>query len=235
MFSINELNSQQRDAVQAPNGPTMVLGGPGCGKTRVLAHRIAHLLQLGVCTSQIMAVLRTNKTADEMKNNVFHLVGEKNKNLCIGTFHTIFARVLRKNAEAVGYRSNFSLYDTVDSINLIKSIMKSLGISIQQFAPQEILSRISSMKNQVIAAEEYFDHTSDLYAQCTTQIFDEYQKRLKQCNAMDLDDLVLKSIEMFANAKNILTWHQDRIRFFLIDDFQDISRSQYTLSRFLAG
>jgi DNA helicase-2/ATP-dependent DNA helicase PcrA len=212
----------------------MVVAGPGSGKTRVLTFRIAHLISIGVPAYQILALTFTNKAAAEMKERIVALVGAKSSQLWMGTFHSIFARILRTECEAIGFQRNFTIYDSQDSLALIKSVMEFQGISWQRFNPQAVRSRISGSKNQLITPEEAARRAVDIFEEKSAQVFVEYQRRLKQYNAMDFDDLLLKPIELFNGHKQVLAKYQDRFRFILIDEYQDTNRAQYTLIRLLA-
>jgi DNA helicase II / ATP-dependent DNA helicase PcrA len=231
---LDELNKAQREAVITVNGPLMVVAGPGSGKTRVLTYRIAQLLNIGVPDYQILALTFTNKAASEMKERVIKLTGSRNARLLMGTFHSVFARLLRSESHKLGFGKNYSIYDEGDSLRLIKNIMGLRGISAQQYNPNAIRSRISTVKNQLIDPKSYADKAIDAFEEKTAEIYHEYQKRLQQNNAMDFDDLLLKPIELFASQKNILTHYQDRFRFILIDEYQDTNLVQYVMIKHLA-
>ena len=231
---LNELNQKQQEAVRTLEGPVMVVAGPGSGKTRVLTYRIAHLIKIGVPAYQILALTFTNKAASEMKERIVQLVGADSRNLWMGTFHSIFARLLRVECEKLGFQKNFTIYDSNDSLVLVKHIMRERGIPTQQFSPQAIRSRISGSKNQLVQPQSYAERTTDIFEEKTAIVYLEYQKQLKQNNAMDFDDLLLKPIELFAGNKKILAKYQDRFRFILIDEYQDTNRAQYVLIKHLA-
>ncbi len=230
----SELNPRQQEAISAVQGPVMVVAGPGSGKTRVLTFRIAHLIGIGVPAYQILALTFTNKAAGEMRERIISLVGEKSRQLWMGTFHSIFARVLRVECESIGFHKNFSIYDAQDSLAAIKSVMTELGIPAQQYHPQAVRARISTAKNQLVSPAEYARAAADLFEEKTALIYAGYEKRLKQNNAMDFDDLLLKPIDLFTKHKNILKRYQDRFRFILIDEYQDTNRAQYILIKLLA-
>ena len=234
MSFLDDLNPVQRDAVMAVDGPVMIVAGAGSGKTRVLTYRAAYLLQLGVRPDSILALTFTNKAADEMKVRIKALVGPTSKQLWMGTFHSIFARILRVECEHLGYHRNFSIYDTDDSLSLIKNIMGTEGISQQQFSPQGIRSRISGAKNQMISPKTYKESAVDPMAERTSQVYSLYEKRLKQSNAMDFDDLLLRPLELFLRHKDILEYYQQRFKYILVDEYQDTNRVQYSLIKELA-
>ncbi len=235
MSFLSELNPAQRKAVEAVQGPVMVIAGPGSGKTRVLTYRIAHLVSIGVPPYQILALTFTNKAANEMKERIVGLIGKESGQLWMGTFHSIFARILRRECEKLDFKKNFSIYDTSDSLGLIKNIMGSLEIPLQQFNPQGVRARISGAKNQLISPSMFAGRPIDLFEEKTSKIYIEYQKRLKYNNAMDFDDLLLKPIELFERHKKTLDTYQDRFRFILIDEYQDTNRAQYTLIKHFAS
>jgi len=230
----NQTNPKQQEAISAVQGPVMVVAGPGSGKTRVLTFRIAHLIRIGVPAYQILALTFTNKAASEMRARIVDLVGEKSGQLWMGTFHSIFARLLRREGEKLGYDKNFSIYDSQDSLALIKAVMHDLGIPTQQYNPQAIRSRISAAKNQLVTPEEYARAAVDIFEEKSAAVFGEYQRRLRRNNAMDFDDLLLNPIELFRRHASVLEAYQDRFRFILIDEYQDTNRAQYVLIKLLA-
>ena len=234
MSFIDQVNPKQLEAIKAVQGPVMVIAGPGSGKTRVLTFRIAHLINIGVPAYQILALTFTNKAASEMKERVTKIVGDKSKSLWMGTFHSIFARLLRVECEKLGYGKNFSIYDTQDSISLIKNVMNDLGIPAQNYNPRSVLSRISGAKNQLITHEVFQEQAADIFEEKTGIIWNEYRRRLKQNNGMDYDDLLLKPIDLFTQHKKILESYQDRFKFILIDEYQDTNHAQYVLVNLLA-
>jgi len=233
-MSLSHLNAQQQEAVRSVEGPLMVVAGPGSGKTRVMTYRIAHLIGIGVPAYRILALTFTNKAANEMKSRIVQLVGEPSRQIRMGTFHSVFARILRTEAEKIGYQRNFSIYDETDVLGVIKDILSSFGISAQQFNPYAIRSRISNAKNQLLSVDEYAQKSLDLFEQKTAIVFREYQQRLKRNNAMDFDDLLLKPIELFRGNTKVLEKYQEYFRFILVDEFQDTNRAQYALIHELA-
>ncbi|MBI3193483.1 MAG: UvrD-helicase domain-containing protein [Ignavibacteriae bacterium] len=234
MTFLHNLNTPQQDAVKALEGPVLIVAGAGSGKTRVLTYRIAHLLSIGVPAYQILALTFTNKAANEMKERIHNIVGEKSHSLWMGTFHSIFARILRYECTKIGFEKNFSIYDDNDSIGLIKRIMNSMGIPTQQFNPNAIQSTISNAKNQLVTPDEFGRYAHSMYEEKTTVIFAEYQKQLLQSNAMDFDDLLLKPITLFHQHSDVLQKYQDRFRFILVDEYQDTNHVQYVLLKTLA-
>ncbi len=228
---LTDLNNVQQQAVKAVNGPVMIIAGAGSGKTRVLTYRIAHLLDLGVRPDSILALTFTNKAANEMRERIHALLGGEQIGLWMGTFHSIFARILRRECEHLGYSRSFTIYDTDDSLSVIKQIMNGLGISLQQFNPNGIRSRISVAKNQMMSVSQYLQSAVDPFGQRVAQVYGEYQKILKNSNAMDFDDLLLKPIELFEKRPDVLERYHYRFKYLLVDEYQDTNRVQYRLIR----
>ncbi|HTR99648.1 MAG TPA: UvrD-helicase domain-containing protein [Bacteroidota bacterium] len=235
MSFLDQLNPVQREAVSAVDGPVLIVAGAGSGKTRVLTYRAAHLVDLGISPQSILALTFTNKAAEEMKTRIAALVGEESRSIWMGTFHSIFARILRFEAERIGFQRNYTIYDTDDSLGLIRAIMNSLGIPSQQFSPQGVRSRISLAKNATTSPRAYREKVEDPMMEKTALIYEEYEKRLKKCNAMDFDDLLLKPLELFSRHKDVLERYQYRFRYLLVDEYQDTNRVQYRLLKDLAG
>lgn len=234
MSFLIDLDPAQREAVQAVNGPIMIVAGAGSGKTRVLTYRIAHLITTGIPAYRILALTFTNKAATEMKIRIVKLVGDKSAQIWMGTFHSMFARILRNESEHLGFHRNFTIYDTADSLSLVKHVEQFLGISSHQFNPARIRARISSAKNRCISPEELANQSFDIVEEKTVRVYAEYQKRLKHANALDFDDLLLKPIELFQKNKKILETYQDRFPYILVDEYQDTNRAQYVLLKLLA-
>jgi ATP-dependent DNA helicase UvrD/PcrA len=231
---LEDLNSVQRDAVSAIDGPVMIIAGAGSGKTRVLTYRIANLIRHNVEPHAILALTFTNKAAREMKLRIERLIGAAAANVWAGTFHSIFARILRFECEAIGFTRSFTIYDSDDSLSAVKNIMSSFNISMQQYNPRALQSRISGAKNQMITPEQYRESARDPLEQITERVFREYQQRLFASNAMDFDDLLLKPIELFQRNERILEKYQYRFRYILVDEYQDTNRSQYVLIKTLS-
>lgn len=231
---LDQLNPIQREAVTTIDGPVIIVAGAGSGKTRVLTFRAAYLISTGVRPESILALTFTNKAANEMKGRISALVKGDSKSIWMGTFHSIFARILRREGEHLGYGRNFTIYDTDDSLALVKNVMNSLKISQQQFNPQGIRSRISSAKNQMISVKAYNASAMDPLSERTGLVYEEYEKKLKLSNAMDFDDLLLKPLEVFKKFPDILERYQYRFRYILVDEYQDTNRVQYLLISELA-
>lgn len=235
MSFLQDLNPVQREAVTALDGPVMIVAGAGSGKTRVLTYRAAQLLHVGVRPESILALTFTNKAAEEMKGRITALVGDSSKRVWMGTFHSIFARILRTECERLGYQRSFSIYDSDDSLSAIKSVMHSRKIPAQQFNPQAIRSRISSAKNQMVSPKEYRKTVTDPMGERVALVYEEYVDRLKQSNSMDFDDLLLKPLELFTKHKSTLQRYQQKFTYVLVDEYQDTNRVQYHLIRALSG
>jgi DNA helicase-2/ATP-dependent DNA helicase PcrA len=234
MTFLNDLNPVQQEAVKAVNGPVMIIAGAGSGKTRVLTYRIAYLLHCGVPAYQILALTFTNKAANEMKERIQKLVGDKARELWMGTFHSMFARVLRKECELLGYTRSFTIYDSDDSLSAVKQCMADLNISTQQYSPQMIRARISGAKNQLISPREYEELARDLVEEKVARVYAAYQRTLERSNAMDFDDLLVKPIELFRRHPATLERYQRRFTFVLVDEFQDTNRAQYEVTKLLS-
>lgn len=238
---LDSLNPAQREAVLQKDGPMIIIAGAGSGKTRVLTYRIAHLMQQGVDAFNILSLTFTNKAAREMKERIASVVGaSESKNLWMGTFHSVFARILRSEADRLGYPSNFTIYDTQDSVRLITAIIKEMGLEKDRYKPKQVLSRISSFKNSLITVRAYFNNSdlqeADLHASRPKvgDIYKEYVDRCFKSGAMDFDDLLLRTNELIARFPDVLAKYQDRFRYIMVDEYQDTNHSQYIIVRALA-
>ncbi|MEO2100169.1 MAG: UvrD-helicase domain-containing protein, partial [Flavobacteriaceae bacterium] len=238
---INELNEAQRAATLHKEGPLIVIAGAGSGKTRVLTHRIAYLMSQGVDSFSILALTFTNKAAREMKTRIGELVGEsESKNLWMGTFHSVFARILRSEADKLGFPSNFTIYDTQDSDRLISAIIKEMGLDKDIYKYKQIRSRISAFKNSLITVKAYFNDPDLQEADSMSRrpemgnIYKEYVDRCFKAGAMDFDDLLLRTNELLNRHPDVLAKYQDRFRYILVDEYQDTNHSQYLIVRALS-
>jgi DNA helicase-2/ATP-dependent DNA helicase PcrA len=211
----------------------MVIAAQAAGR-RAYSLQDVHLIQMGVPAYRILALTFTNKAAAAMKERIVDIVGEKSRQLWMGTFHSVFARILRTECAALGYNRNFTIYDTADTLGVIKSIMNARDIPQQRFNPQAIRSRISGAKNQMIRAAEFGKQALDLFAEKAFIVYADYEAKLKASNAMDFDDLLLLPIDLLRSNKNILEKYQDFFRFILVDEYQDTNRTQYVLINMLA-
>ncbi|MFM6956628.1 MAG: ATP-dependent helicase [Ignavibacteria bacterium] len=233
---LDELNPEQQKAAMHINGPLLIIAGAGSGKTKTLTYRIAYALSQGVQSSSILALTFTNKAAEEMKSRISTLIGATQaKSIWAGTFHSIFARILRFEAEHIGFTSSFSIYDTDDSLSMIRSIMRDAGISAQQFTPQSIKGRISHAKNLMISWQEYEASSQDINEKQTALVYKEYEKRLRLNNAMDFDDILLNIIRLLQLSPEIKAKYQQRFSLIMVDEYQDTNRAQYIAVNLLAG
>jgi DNA helicase-2/ATP-dependent DNA helicase PcrA len=238
---LEELNESQLAPVLHKDGPLMVIAGAGSGKTRVLTFRIAHLMDQGVDAFSILALTFTNKASREMKARIATLVGEgEAKNLWMGTFHSVFARILRQEADKLGFPRDFTIYDTQDSGRLIASIIKEMGLDKDVYKFKQIRNRISSFKNSLITVKAYFNdpdvQEADLLSRRPKigEIYKEYVDRCFKAGAMDFDDLLLKTNELLNMHPSVLAKYQDRFRYILVDEYQDTNHSQYLIVRALS-
>ncbi|WP_336705490.1 DNA helicase PcrA [Micrococcus terreus] len=232
------LNEQQRAAVEHTGGPLLIVAGAGSGKTRVLTHRIAWLLATGQARPhEILAITFTNKAAAEMRERITALVGPAAQKMWISTFHSSCVRILRNEAAAVGLKSNFSIYDSADSLRLVTSIAKARDLDPKRFAPKALLNRISSLKNELVDADDHAATVSgsDPFAQAVAEVYSEYTQRLRQANAMDFDDLIGMVVHMFEAFPAVLDNYRRRFRHVLVDEYQDTNHAQYRLVRLLTG
>lgn len=238
---LDELSDVQRQAVTTTEGPSLVIASAGSGKTRVLTYRIAHLLTQGVPPWSILALTFTNKAAKEMKERIGRIVGEKEASkLWMGTFHSIFARILRNEAEKLGFVKTFTIYDTTDSKNLINQIIKELKLDPQVYKANEVLSRISSAKNNLVTHQAYSSNTQILAQDAKSRkseiskIYTLYAQRCYKASAMDFDDLLLNTNVLFRDFPDVLEHYQKRFRYILVDEYQDTNYSQYLIVKKLA-
>lgn len=236
------LNKEQRSAVENSMGPSLVIAGAGSGKTRVLTYRIAHLMRQGNPPSSILALTFTNKAAREMKERIASVVGNSlARHLWMGTFHSIFARILRVEAELLGYPKTFTIYDTSDSKSLIRSIIKDKKLSDKDYKPNTVLGRISNAKNSLITAQNYvknseiLDYDQSIQMPRIYEIYKEYTRRCKVTGAMDFDDLLMNTNLLFHSYPEVLQKYQDKFRFVLVDEYQDTNFSQYLIVKKLAA
>jgi DNA helicase-2/ATP-dependent DNA helicase PcrA len=228
------LNPAQREAVEAVDGPVLVLAGPGSGKTRVLTHRAAYLVvEYGVPPWQIMAVTFTNKAASEMKDRLFRLLDEQSRKLTIGTFHAICARILRREAEAAGISSQYVIYDSGDQLSLARQVLRDLNLDDKLFRPQAMLHRISQAKNELMKPGEM--QATTYRDEVARRVYERYQALLAQNGALDFDDLLMKTVQLFQENAEVRARYQQRYPFILVDEWQDTNMAQYELVKLLAG
>jgi len=236
MDILAELNPAQREAVEAIEGPVLILAGPGSGKTRVITHRVAYLIRVvGVSPYRIMAVTFTNKAAREMTERLNHLVSGSVKDLTLGTFHAICARFLRRDGKAIGIDSQFSIYDDDDQISLIKRSLEEVGLDPKQYAPRAIQSAITAAKSQMLTPADYLQHSRSYFEEVVQRIYEHYQKLLTESSALDFDDLLMKTVHLFQQNPELLERYQSRYLHLQVDEFQDTNLVQYELMKQLAG
>ncbi len=230
------LNPSQAEAVSTVDGPLLIVAGAGSGKTRVLTFRVAHLIQKGVKPWNILALTFTNKAAGEMKERIKHICGEKAaRQVWAGTFHSIFARLLRGYADVLGYTNSFSIYDTDDSTSVIRAAMNSLNISSQMISASAIRSAISAAKNQMTSWQEYSNTAAEFRERQIAKVYEAYERQLHKNNAMDFDDLLLNMIRLLRHSDEMLVAVQQRFTHILVDEYQDTNRAQYVAVQLLAG
>ena len=241
MSYLEELNDAQRNAVLHKDGPSMVIAGAGSGKTRVLTYRIAHLIHGGVDPFNILALTFTNKAAREMKSRISKIVGDNEaKNLWMGTFHSVFAKLLRFEGHHLGFPSNFTIYDTQDSQRLISSIIKEMGLDKDIYKYKQIQQRISAFKNSLITVKAYYNNPELQEADAIArkprmgEIYNEYVNRLFKAGAMDFDDLLLRTNELLNLFPEVLVRYQERFKYILVDEYQDTNHSQYLIVKALS-
>ena len=237
MSIYDTLNPKQKEAVLHTDGPLLILAGAGSGKTRVLTHRIAYLIdECGVNPWNIMAITFTNKAAGEMRERVDNLVGFGAESIWVSTFHSSCVRILRRHIENLGYTTSFSIYDSDDQKTLMRQVFKTLDIDTKQFKERSVLAAISSAKDKLIPPEEFLLNAGgDFREKKTGEIYKEYQKQLKKNNALDFDDLIVKTVELFQNNPQILDYYQERFRYIMVDEYQDTNMAQFKLVSLLAS
>ncbi len=230
------LNPAQKEAVEAIKGPVLILAGPGSGKTRVITHRVAYLVKhCGVSPHNIMAVTFTNKAAREMKERLEQLLGQAVEALTLGTFHAICARILRREGKAIGLESSFVIYDEDDQLRLMKQVLEELNLDPKQYAPQALRSAISAAKSRLISPEDYAQRVSSYFEEIVHRVYQRYQELLSQGQAVDFDDLLMKTAQLFQDHPQILKRYQSKYVHVLVDEFQDTNIVQYELMKQLAG
>ena len=237
MSIYDTLNEQQKKGVFTTDGPVLLLAGAGSGKTRVLTHRIAYLIdELGVNSWNIMAITFTNKAAGEMKERVENLVGVGSDSIWVTTFHSTCVRILRRYADRIGYDNNFAIYDTDDQKTVMKEVCKRLQIDTKQLKERTILGAISSAKDELISPPEYeMNAAGDYRKQKIASAYREYQETLRKNNAMDFDDLIMKTVELFKTDQEVLASYQKRFKYIMVDEYQDTNTAQFELIRLLAA
>ena len=235
MIDLTKLNPEQKQAVLTTEGPLLILAGAGSGKTRVLTYRAAYLLEKGVPPWAILAITFTNKAAREMRERINRLAGEAADDMWVMTFHALSARILRRDIEKLGYKREFSIYDDDDQMTLIKRILKKLDISDKSYPPRAVKSVISDAKNHMLSPEEWLKDNPDFRSKPYYRAYCEYEKQLKENNALDFDDLILKTLELLTEHPPVLEVYRRKFSYIMVDEYQDTNMAQYMLVRTLAG
>src|SRR5665648_90643 len=230
-----DLNEPQRRAVECPGGPLLVLAGAGSGKTRVLTNRVAFLIAAqGVKPHEILAITFTNKAANEMKERVETLLGPIARTMWVSTFHAACARILRKESQQLGYQRNFTIYDAGDQVRVVRRCLKELGLDPKRFPPKGIHAVISTAKNRLVDAEAFSEVVENFFDDTVAKVYSLYQKKLFANNAMDFDDLLMRTVDLFQRFPDLLEHYQSSFRQILVDEYQDTNHAQYMLVNLLA-
>ena len=231
------LNKEQYEGAVTVEGPVLILAGAGSGKTRVLTYRMAHMIEeLNIFPYKILAITFTNKAAREMQERVEKIIGERAKDMWISTFHSTCVRILRREIEKLGYKKNFTIYDSTDQKTLIKECIKLLQINDKEITEQEIMGKISRAKDNMQSADAYYrQHESNFREKKIAEVYKMYQKRLKENNALDFDDLIFKTVELFKKNPETLEFYQRKFQYIMVDEYQDTNGAQYELVTLLAA
>ena len=236
MSIYDTLNKEQKEAVLQTEGPVLLLAGAGSGKTRCLTHRIAYLIdEMGVKPWNILAITFTNKAAGEMRERVDSLVGYGADQVWVSTFHSLCVRILRRHIDRLGYENGFTIYDTDDQKSVMKGICKRMCIDTKMFKERALLSAISSAKDNLVSVREYeLDAANDFNKAVYAKVYREYQETLKKNNALDFDDIIVKTVELFQSCPEILDNYQERFQYVMVDEYQDTNTAQFELIKLLA-
>ncbi|MGG1291773.1 DNA helicase PcrA [Bacillus smithii] len=233
---LSGLNKEQQEAVKTTEGPLLIMAGAGSGKTRVLTHRIAYLMvEKAVNPYNILAITFTNKAAREMKERVSQLMGGAAEEVWISTFHSMCVRILRRDIDRIGFNRNFTILDTTDQQSVIKGILKDKNLDPKKFDPRSILGTISSLKNELIDPESYSKQAGSYYERIVSEVYEEYQKRLRKNQSLDFDDLIMTTIHLFQRVPDVLEYYQRKFQYIHVDEYQDTNRAQYLLVKLLAS
>ena len=230
------LNPKQKEAVLHTEGPLLIMAGAGSGKTRVLTHRIAYLIEeKNVNPWNILAITFTNKAAREMKERVSGILGKGGEDVWVSTFHSMCVRILRRDVDAIGYDRNFTILDSSDQLTLMKRILKELNIDPKKYDPRSILGSISNAKNELLTPETYAERQGSFFEEIVARCYDAYQKALRNNQSMDFDDLIMNTIRLFEDNDEVLTYYQNKFHYLHVDEYQDTNHAQYTLVNMLAA
>lgn len=219
---LNGLNPEQKRAVKTTDGPLLIMAGAGSGKTRVLTHRIAYLMvEKYVNPYNILAITFTNKAAREMRERIQKIMGGTADQVWISTFHSMCVRILRRDIDRIGFNRNFTILDTSDQLSVIKQILKDKNIDPKKFDPRALLSSISSAKNELIDPEQYAKNAGDYFENVVSEVYTEFQKRLRKNQALDFDDLIMSTIQLFKRVPEVLQYYQQKFQYIHVDEYQD--------------
>ena len=231
-MNLSNLNKQQEIAVKHIDGPMLVLAGAGSGKTKVLTSRIAYLIENGVSPDNILAITFTNKAAKEMKDRVIKLIGMDAKSIQISTFHSLGLKLIKENYARLGYKSNFVILDSDDTLTVVKKLMKEMNLNPKFYNARDIRNKISSAKNELLSPSEY---TKMEFDRNITSLYERYVSKLKINNSVDFDDLLILPIKLFKEYPEVLKYYQDKYKYVLIDEYQDTNEAQYIFSKMLCN
>jgi len=233
-MNLDMLNPEQRKAAETLDGPVLILAGAGSGKTRALTYRVANLIDHGIAPYRILAITFTNKAAKEMKERIAALVGEAAGEVWVSTFHAMCAKILRRDIEKLGYTRSFTIYDDDDQSNVLKDVLRQLNIDDKVLSVRELRSKISDAKNHLQSPDEWFQHSPrDFHSQQIHDIYHLYEQRLRSANALDFDDLLVRTLELFADHPPVLASYRQRFSHVLVDEYQDTNFAQYSLVKLL--
>jgi DNA helicase-2/ATP-dependent DNA helicase PcrA len=235
MDAVGRLNPEQRKAVEAVDGPLLIMAGAGSGKTRVLTHRIAYIIATRKAPPwAILAITFTNKAAREMQERVGKLVGASGNDIWVSTFHSMCVRILRKDITRIGFSSNFTILDSSDQLSVVRGIMKEQNIDIKKFDPKTVQAAISSAKNELVTPKKFEEKIGDYFDKLVAGVYTAYQRKLRSNNALDFDDLIMTTIQLFNEVPEVLDFYQKKFQYVHVDEYQDTNRAQYMLCRMLA-
>ena len=233
---LHNLNKEQQEAVKYTEGPLLIMAGAGSGKTRVLTHRIAYLIdEKGVAPQNILAITFTNKAAREMQERVKYLVGEGSEYMWVSTFHSMCVRILRRDCDRIGYDSNFSILDGSDQLTVMKQVLKNLNIDPKQYNPRTMIAQISAAKNELKTPEVFEKNAVTLFEEMVSKVYKEYQRIIRKSQAMDFDDLIMQTVHLFQRVPEVLQYYQRRFQYIHVDEYQDTNDAQYKLVKLLAN
>ena len=230
------LNNKQQEAVKSVAGPLLIMAGAGSGKTRVLTHRVAYIIEQNLANPwNILAITFTNKAAREMRERVDKLMGEGAEDIWVSTFHALCVRILRRNAERIGYERAFNIASTSEQRTLVKRLLAALNVDSKQYTPRTILGTISNAKNNMVTPEEFASNAKGPYEEVVAKVYRQYQEELHRNQAMDFDDLIMKTIELFKEFPDVLEYYQNKFHYIHVDEYQDTNEAQYELVTLLAA